>query len=259
VPEFSIPYLLRNLHLSVRQVVEEEPARPRQVHAGVSPALEAVCLRALAKKPANRYASAADLARDVQRWLADEPVTAYREPITVRLGRWARRHRILVVAAAVLLLTVGTAGAVGKVLLADERTRAERRRAAAEATQRARAESHLYAQRIALADRELAAGNLGQADQVLDDCQEALRGWEWGYLKRRRYRDVFVFRQHQGPVQTVAFSPDGRYAASAGIDPNVFVWEVETGRVIQQLEDHQRVGQVAFSPDGRQLAIAGEN
>ena len=55
-----------------------------------------MCLKALAKKPADRYASAKELAEEVQRWLADEPVTAYREPLVTRAGRWARRHRPLV-------------------------------------------------------------------------------------------------------------------------------------------------------------------
>src|SRR5262249_22155164 len=60
----------------LRRVIQEEPVRPRHVWGGVPPALEAVCLRALAKEPAQRYASAGELAREVQRWLADEPVEA---------------------------------------------------------------------------------------------------------------------------------------------------------------------------------------
>jgi serine/threonine-protein kinase len=96
----------------MRRVCEEAPARPRSLDAGVPPALEAVCLKALAKQPAERYPSAADLAHEVQQWLADEPVTVYREPLSIRLGRWGRRHRTAVVsvgvglAAAVLFLAV---------------------------------------------------------------------------------------------------------------------------------------------------------
>jgi serine/threonine protein kinase len=57
---------------------------PSQVKTGVSRALEAVCLKAMALRPAERYPSARSLADDVERWLMDEPVTAYREP-------WFRR------------------------------------------------------------------------------------------------------------------------------------------------------------------------
>jgi hypothetical protein len=62
--------------------------------------------------PAERYASVAELADDLERWLADEPVSAYREPLFVRIRRWARRHRTLVVAAtAAVLLTAMALGA----------------------------------------------------------------------------------------------------------------------------------------------------
>jgi serine/threonine-protein kinase len=81
--------------------------RPREVKPRVPPALEAVCLKAMARRPADRYPTALALAEDVDHWLADEPVTAWREPWGVRAWRWVRRHRTLV-----------TAGGVGLALLA---------------------------------------------------------------------------------------------------------------------------------------------
>jgi tetratricopeptide (TPR) repeat protein/tRNA A-37 threonylcarbamoyl transferase component Bud32 len=101
----------------LRRVVVEAPARPRDGVPGTPRALEAVCLKALAKKPADRYVSAAELADEVRRFLADEPVRAYREPTAARAGRWMRRHRTLVSGAAVLLLTALAATALGLVLL----------------------------------------------------------------------------------------------------------------------------------------------
>jgi tetratricopeptide (TPR) repeat protein/tRNA A-37 threonylcarbamoyl transferase component Bud32 len=84
--------------------------RPRQVKPGVPPALEAVCVRAMAWKPEERYATALDLAADVEHWLADEPVAAYAEGWAARARRWARRHRPLVAglaAAAVVGVLLG--------------------------------------------------------------------------------------------------------------------------------------------------------
>jgi serine/threonine protein kinase len=85
----------------LQRVIHSAPQRPRDVAPGTALALEAVCLKALAKQPSERYASAKELATEVQRWLADEPVLAYRDPRTVRVARWARRHRVLVTGVAV--------------------------------------------------------------------------------------------------------------------------------------------------------------
>ena len=78
--------------------------RPGQVRRDVPRALEAICLKAMAFRPEERYATALDLARDVDRWLADEPTAAYREPWRVRAWRWVKRHRTPVTATAAALL-----------------------------------------------------------------------------------------------------------------------------------------------------------
>jgi serine/threonine protein kinase/tetratricopeptide (TPR) repeat protein len=77
---------------------------PRQVKANTPPALDAICRKAMALQPEDRYPTALALAADVEHWLADEPADTYREPWFVRTGRWLRRHRPLVAGAAALLL-----------------------------------------------------------------------------------------------------------------------------------------------------------
>ncbi|HEV8059439.1 MAG TPA: protein kinase [Gemmataceae bacterium] len=97
----------------LQKVRSESPKAPREVVADVSPALEAIFLRALAKEPTDRYASAELLGHEIKRWLADEPVLAYPEPVLMRAGRWARSHRTLVASAAVLLVTLVASLALG--------------------------------------------------------------------------------------------------------------------------------------------------
>ncbi len=84
---------------------------PRSLDATIDPALEAVCRKAMALKPEGRYATCQALADDVERWMADEPVTAWREPLARRARRWARRNRTVVasLSAAVLVALAGTA------------------------------------------------------------------------------------------------------------------------------------------------------
>jgi serine/threonine-protein kinase len=110
----------------VLRKVQAGDFRPvRVVKRGVPAALEAVCLKAMALRPVDRYRSARVLADEVEHWLADEPVAAYRERWLPRLARWGRRHRPLVAAALALLLTAVVALAAGVVVVNREREAAE--------------------------------------------------------------------------------------------------------------------------------------
>ncbi|QDV39521.1 serine/threonine-protein kinase [Tautonia plasticadhaerens] len=93
----------------LRRVQQGDFPPPRQLDPSTDKALEAVCLKAMALNPADRYPTARALAEDLDRWLADEPVTAWRESISLRARRWARRNRT-VAAAATVALVVGLVG-----------------------------------------------------------------------------------------------------------------------------------------------------
>ena len=86
------------------RVQQGEFPRPRQVEPGVPQAMEAICLKAMAQEPDARYSTPGALADDVERWLADEPVTAWREPLSLRARRWTRRNRTFVTAATATIL-----------------------------------------------------------------------------------------------------------------------------------------------------------
>jgi tRNA A-37 threonylcarbamoyl transferase component Bud32 len=82
-----VPFPGRDVVQVLEQVSRGDFRRPRQVKPQTPAALEAICLKAMALKPEDRYPTALALATDVEHWLADEPATAYREPWQVRLGR----------------------------------------------------------------------------------------------------------------------------------------------------------------------------
>jgi serine/threonine-protein kinase len=107
---------------NVLQEVQRGAWRPaRQVNAAVPPALDAICRRAMALRPEERYASALELAGDLEHWLADEPVSAYPEPAGARLRRWVRKHPRRVTAAGVLLLATVVGLTAGAGLLEQRR------------------------------------------------------------------------------------------------------------------------------------------
>jgi tetratricopeptide (TPR) repeat protein len=106
---------------------------PRQLDSTIDRAVEAVCLKAMATDPRLRYPSARALADDIERWTADQTVSAYRDPAHVRLARAARRHRTGVAVVAGLVQTAVVVLAVSTVLLGQSRARIDRERGRAEA------------------------------------------------------------------------------------------------------------------------------
>ncbi|MGQ0636575.1 MAG: protein kinase domain-containing protein [Planctomycetaceae bacterium] len=91
------------------QILHQEPRPPRQVDRAIPTELETIVLKALSKTPADRYATAAELAADVQRYLDDQPIHARRPSLVDRVRKWSRRHPSAVVAS-MLLLTVLAVG-----------------------------------------------------------------------------------------------------------------------------------------------------
>jgi tetratricopeptide (TPR) repeat protein len=106
---------------------------PRAVWRGVPAALAAICQKALAIEPSDRYRSAAELRDEVRNWLADEPIAAYREPLAAQLTRWGRRHQKLAAGAGVGLATAVLALAIGLLAVERERHETDRQRLAVEA------------------------------------------------------------------------------------------------------------------------------
>jgi serine/threonine protein kinase/Flp pilus assembly protein TadD len=98
----------------LRQIAFEEPRPPRRVNKAIPAELETIVLKALEKNPTDRYATAQELADDLERYLRDEPIRARRPNLARRARKWARRHRAAVMAAAVCLLV--TLPALGWVL-----------------------------------------------------------------------------------------------------------------------------------------------
>jgi tetratricopeptide (TPR) repeat protein len=110
-----------DLHAVIRAVQRGEFVPPRQIDATIDRGLEAVCLKAMASRPEDRYATPRALADDVERWMADERVSAWSEPWTRTMLRWLTRHRTGVTGAAAAML----AGLVGLLAILVVQTQAK--------------------------------------------------------------------------------------------------------------------------------------
>ncbi len=92
----------------IRKITQEPPSPPSKLCSGIPCDLDSIVMKAIACEPSERYQSAGELARDLQRFLEDRPVSARQMPVVERLWRWARRNRavaVLSAAAGVFLLT----------------------------------------------------------------------------------------------------------------------------------------------------------
>jgi serine/threonine protein kinase/Flp pilus assembly protein TadD len=90
----------------LRQIAFEEPVRPRRLERSIPGELETIVLKAMEKQPQDRYATAQELADDLERWLKHEPIHARRPTLVQRASKWVRRHTAAVRAASVLLLVL---------------------------------------------------------------------------------------------------------------------------------------------------------
>jgi serine/threonine protein kinase len=110
----------------LRRVQTGELLPPRRVKSDVPAALEAVCLKAMALEPEERYDSAQALAGDIEKWLADEPVSAWREPWDVKARRWVKRHRTVMMSSVAALLVASITLGVAATFLGKANNRLAR-------------------------------------------------------------------------------------------------------------------------------------
>jgi WD40 repeat protein len=235
----------------IEQIKTEEPQRPRALDPRIPRDLETVIQKAIEKDPGRRYQAAADLAEDLRRYLADEPIRARRVSWAGRLFRLGRRNKLIagLLAGLTVTLIAGLVVSTTQWLRADERAELLRRRD--------------YIGCVNLALSECLNNNVARALDLLAGCPKDLRGWEWDYAWRQCHLELRTFRESGQTLNGVAFSPDGTRVASVTgaydwaqpAEGDLVVRDVVTGReIFARRHDASGFRGVAFSPDGRWIA-----
>jgi WD40 repeat protein len=292
---------------AVRIIREEEPPRPsmrlstdqslpslaalrqtepKRLMALMRGELDWVVMKCLEKDRNRRYETANGLARDIQRYLHNDPVDARPPSAGYRVRKFLRRNKgpALAAGAMAVLLVLGSAVSTWQAVRAtkaegvaevrreeavqaeqqarDERDTAEKERRRAE-TNEAKAQHSLYIANMNRVRFEMEHNNVEPARKLLDlyrqpeTPEKDPRGWEWYYWDRMCQGELHTLKGHQGTVTAVAFSPDGSRLASAGGsgDATIKLWHTVTGQELWvQAVPKGQYGKIAFRPDGRILA-----
>src|SRR5262249_33271468 len=150
------------------------------------------------KDQQNRYGSAEALAEELERWLSNKPIRARRATATERVLKWAKRHPAIAgLGLSIVFVTLaGFAGVLWQWRKADAaRQQAGEQRNIAERALKV-AEANLYSNKVDLAYREWAAGNIAEGNQLLAEAPTELRNWEWRYLARLIHMEDATFAGH---------------------------------------------------------------
>jgi WD40 repeat protein len=220
----------------LRRIATEDPLDPRAADATIDAELQALLLKALARRPDDRYASADALARDIDNYLRGEPLAARRATLGYVAGKWLGRHRgavaLALVIAAILLATAITS---------ERSVRKARDRAVASARD---ANVRLVTALLSQGDARAAVGGWLEArglyEQALD-LQRAL-GLPAGELELAiAQADLYappplaVLGETGQWITAAAIAPDGRTAATADRAGRIRLWDLPTTRILREL------------------------
>lgn len=241
-----------NIRALLHQKVFDDAPSPRKLVPSLPKDLETICLKCLERDPAKRYQTASEVADELRRFTAGEPIKARPISAPQRAWRWCRRRPAIAGLLAGLFVSL-TSGLLGVSYFYWEAARS------AELTRRS-----LYRSQMNLAAQYTAKGDIAGLRQTLgrvasDDQLSRLRGFEWHYFNTLAAPVVQLVNQGH-VVRDVAISPAGGLFASVGNDQTARVWDSATGEAIGVLLlDGGRFQACDFSPVGDDLATGGSD
>jgi len=239
----------------VEQIRDREPVSPRQFDHRIPRDLETIILKALAKRPTDRYASAQDLAEDLERFLNHEPVLARRITPVGRAWRYARRHpggTLITTVATTIVLAVATTAYI-RIVQDRDQARADRQRAEvanqksrAEMRERYLSEATVVRHSTRLDNRSNRPNRRARGLSLLQSAAQLEPSNELKTKLRNEAVEFLIMRDVEarpefpsGVARAIAFGPNGtRFAAltdnGLGGEAAFSLWSVANRKLIQR-------------------------
>ena len=239
----------------LQRVVSEDPVRPSKLFPSVAHDLDTICMKCLEKQPTRRYASAMELADDLECFLAGRPIRARRASLLERGWKWSRRRPAAASLIAVSVAAVLTVLSVNAWYTTRLRETADQLRVAA-----ATGERLLYAARMRNAWEDLYSQRPEETIGALEAYTEKpeLRGFEWQYLVRSLNRAQWSLPRPDKILTELQFSPGGHLLAVAS-DMGVQLLNLRTREVVARWTQTETVASIAFSLEGDLLAAGNHD
>lgn len=242
-----------------RSVLLDEPQPLDRTVRGMSRDLAAICATCLAKRPAERYASAAALATDLGRWLDGRPTVARPLSPAARALRGLARRRIVATLAAGLMAAIVGAAWIARAWLAEGRAATEQRDAIRHQTAAVELQRAFEAWRTGNVSRSVAAAaTVRSLDPPLADSV-AGRWLEQRLHGERRMLFAPAAGAAAAAAHAVAVAPHGGLVAAGFADGSLRLIDDATRRVTHIADAHDEINDVCFAPDGRTVATVGQD
>ncbi|MCA9092048.1 MAG: protein kinase [Planctomycetaceae bacterium] len=265
----ACPFLKQNIGETIHAVTSEVLPKPSKLRRGISRDLETICLKSLRRDQSERYASAEELAADLERYLGGHPIRARDVSAFERAIKWTRRYPALTIATLSsfsLLIAMLTISTLQNARVQNALDEAEGQRRKAEERE-LRLLRRTYLDDMQVAGEAWNNNHTGIAIDILqryvpEPSEPDVRDFAWWAIWNEYHDNSRIIGTHEGGATAVACTSMAPYAAfTGGQDATIKIWSIPDGKQIGEMRGHTEgpIQSLELSPDETLLLSSAED